>query len=36
MIIEPTSTNPTSRRGQAARLIGVTLPVALLIAVVGG
>ena len=36
MIIEPISTNPRSRRGRAMRLLGVLLPIALLVAVVGG
>lgn len=36
MIIEPTPTNPRSRRGRATRLVGIILPPALLVAVVGG
>jgi len=36
MIIEPTPTNPRSRIGRAARMLGLALPVLLLAAVVGG
>jgi hypothetical protein len=36
MITQPTPTNPTTRRGRAARLLGIALPMVLLVAVVGG